>query len=84
VSNNSTLASELQASATKLLAIGDDQLDTLKINLGGEPSEISNTDLIEIPKSMMISIVFHQVSYYFIAFYKKTIINRSYNPLITI
>jgi hypothetical protein len=54
VSNNLTLASELQAFATKLLAIGDGQLDTLKINLGGEPPEISDTDFIEIPNSMVI------------------------------
>ncbi|KAG2198100.1 hypothetical protein INT46_011246 [Mucor plumbeus] len=54
VSNNLTLASELQAFATKLLAIGDGQLDTLKINLGGKPPEISDTDFIEIPNSMVI------------------------------
>ncbi|KAG2203527.1 hypothetical protein INT46_011432 [Mucor plumbeus] len=54
VSNNLTLASELQAFDTKLLAIGDGQLDTLKINLGGKPPEISDTDFIEIPNSMVI------------------------------
>ena len=36
------------------LPIGDVQLDTLKINLCGEPPEISNTDFIEIPNSMII------------------------------
>jgi hypothetical protein len=54
VLNNLTLASELQAFTMKLLAIGVGHLNIPRVNLGGEPPEISDTDLVEIQNSMTI------------------------------